>query len=102
MISPEVWRLGRQTTYVVLNVYGMRMAGAFTISTTTIALRLGLLPRWLAVFGWVVAAALLLTIERFAWVQVFFPIWVLVLSIHLLVHPPEGGTGDAAQPSIRA
>ena len=35
-ISPEVWRLGRQTTYLVLNVYAMRMAGAFTISTTTI------------------------------------------------------------------
>ncbi len=88
-ITPDVWRLGRQTAFMVLNVYAMRMAGAFTISTTTIALRLGILPRWLAVFGWVVAVVLLLTIERFAWVQILFPVWVLALSIHLLVHPPE-------------
>ena len=90
VISPEVWRLGRETSYLILNVFAMRMAGAFTIVTTTIALRLGILPRWLAVFGWVVAVVLLVTIERFAWVQILFPVWVLVLSIHLLVHPPAG------------
>jgi hypothetical protein len=73
---------------MVLNVYAMRMAGAFTISTTMIAHRLGILPRWLAVFGGIVAVVLLLVIERFAWVQILFPIWVLVLSVHLLVHPP--------------
>jgi hypothetical protein len=95
-ISPELWRLGRQTTYLVLNVYAMRMAGAFTITTTTIAARLGILPRWLAVFGWVVAVVLLVTIQRFAWVQILFPVWVLVLSIHLLVHPPAGRAADAA------
>ena len=101
-ISPEVWRLGRETTYQVLNIYSMRMAGAFTISTTTIALRLGLLPRWLAAFGWLVAAVLLLTVERFAWVQIIFPIWVLVLSIHLLVHPPDGVAGNRSRPPIQA
>ncbi len=79
----------------MLNVYAMRMAGAFTIVTTTIAVRLGILPRWLAVFGWVVAAVLLLTIERFAWVQILFPLWVLVLSVYLLVRPPADRVGDA-------
>ena len=96
VISAEVWRFGRETTYLVLNVFAMRMAGAFTISTTTIGVRLGILPRWLAVFGWVVAVVLLLTIERFAWVVILFPVWVLVLSIHLLVHPPAGRARDAA------
>lgn len=95
-ISPDVWRLGRQTSFMVLNVYAMRMAGAFTISTTMIALRLGILPRWLAVFGGIVAFVLLLTIERFAWVQILFPLWVLVLSIHLLVHPPADIAVDSA------
>jgi hypothetical protein len=99
-ISPEVWRLGRETTYLVLNVYAMRMAGAFTISTTAIAVRLGILPRWLAMFGWIVAGVLLLTVERFAWVQILFPLWVLVLSIHILVHPPARLAGDAPHPSI--
>ena len=99
-ISPEVWRFGRQTTYIVLSVYAMRMAGAFTISTTTIGVRLGILPRWLATFGWVVAGVLLLTTERYAWVQILFPFWVLVLSIHLLVHPPARLAGDATHRSI--
>lgn len=95
-ISPEVWRLGRETSFTVLNVYAMRMAGAFTISTTMIAHRLGILPRWLAVSGGVVAVVLLLTVERLAWAQVLFPLWVLVLSIHLLVHPPAaGGAGTS-------
>jgi len=101
-ISPEVWRLGRQTTYQVLNVYGMRMAGAFTISTTTIAIRLGLLPRWLARLGWIVAAVLLLVVDRFAWVQIIFPAWVLVISIHLLVHPPTTRPDGPARPSTEA
>lgn len=94
-ISADVWRLGRQTSYTVLNVYAMRMAGAFMIVTTTIARRLGILPRWLTVFGWVVAIVLLVTVERFAWVQILFPIWVLVLSVHLLVRVHEGSNPDA-------
>ena len=80
----------------MINVYAMRMAGAFTISTTTIGLRLGIFPRWLALFGFAVAAVLLFTIERFAWVQILFPVWVLVLSIHLLVHPPAARAADTA------
>lgn len=87
-ISPEVWRFGRHTTYVVLNVYAMRMAGAFTISATTIAIRLAILPRWLTVFGWVVAIVLLLTVGTFGWVALLFPLWVLVVSVYFLVHPP--------------
>jgi hypothetical protein len=40
LISPEVWRFGRHTTALVLTVYAMKMAGAFTIVTTTIRRRL--------------------------------------------------------------
>jgi hypothetical protein len=90
-ISPEVWRFGRHTTYLVLTVYAMRMAGAFTISATTIAVRLGIIPRWLTAFGWIVALVLLLTVATFAWVALLFPLWVLVLSVYLLFHQPQGG-----------
>jgi hypothetical protein len=87
-VSPEVWQLARHTTHLVLTVFAMRMAGAFVIVTTTIAARLRLFPRWLAVFGGVIAVVLLFTVESFAWAELLFPLWVLVLSIHLLVHPP--------------
>lgn len=87
-VSPEVWRFGRHTSYQVLAVYAMRMAGAFTIVTTTIGHRLGILPRWLTALGGTVGVVLLLTVESFAWVEILFPLWVLILSIHLLLHPP--------------
>jgi hypothetical protein len=90
--SPDIWRFGRHTTTLVLSVYAMKMAGAFTIVTTTIARRLGILPQWLVLLGMLVGVVLLLTIESFAWVDVVFPSWVLILSIYLLLHtPPERG-----------
>jgi hypothetical protein len=87
-ISPEVWGFGRHTTYQVLAVYAMRMAGAFTIVTTTIGRRLGLLPRWLTALGGVIGIVLLFAVESFAWVEILFPLWVLILSLHLLIHAP--------------
>lgn len=87
-VTSETWRFGRHTTYQVLAIYAMRMAGAFTIVTTTIGTKIGILPRWLTVLGAVVGVALLLTVESIAWAEIVFPLWVLVLSIHLLARPP--------------
>ena len=85
-VSREVWRFGRHTSYEVLAVYALRMAGAFTIVTTTIGRRLRILPRWLTVLGGTFGVVLLLTVESFAWLALLFPLWVLVLSIYLLIH----------------
>src|SRR5947209_3182801 len=76
----ETWRFGREVTQSVLVVYGMRMAGVFTISTSTILLRTRVMPRWLALSGYVVAVVLLLTVGSFAWVELLFPVWVRVLA----------------------
>jgi hypothetical protein len=65
----------------------MRMAGAFILVTTSIGLRLRLVPRWLAGFGGVIALVLLVTVESFAWATLLFPLWVFVLSAYFLVHP---------------
>ena len=97
-VSPEVWRFGRHTTHLVLTVYGMRMAGAFTLVTTTIGLRLGILPRWLVAFGGVVAVVLLLTVESVPWVELLFPLWVLVLSLYFLFNPQTDRGLDTDEP----
>ena len=57
----ELWSFGRHVVLTLLGVYALRMAAVFTISTTTIASRLGLAPRWLVVFGMAVGLALLFT-----------------------------------------
>ena len=46
-----VWSFGRRIVYTLFTVYAMRMAAVFTISTTTIATRLRIAPRWLTLLG---------------------------------------------------
>jgi len=81
----EVWTFGRRTVFTLFSVYAMRMAAVFTISTTTIATRLHLAPRWLTVFGFATGAVLLLTAGSAPWVELVFPTWVFVFSVHILV-----------------
>ena len=59
-VDPGVWRFGRRLVFTVMNTYALRMAAVFTIATTTIAGRLGALPRWLLLVGYASALALLL------------------------------------------
>jgi hypothetical protein len=68
-----------------LNVYAMRMAAVFILTTTTLAVRLRLIPWWLAVAGYLTAAALLLAVGVIPWLELLFPAWVFVLSLHILI-----------------
>jgi hypothetical protein len=78
-----------------MNVYVLKMAGVFMISTATLAIRSRILPRWITIPGYALALLLLLS-NRFAdWLGLAFPIWVLILSIYILVenlHGPSAGT----------
>ncbi len=96
--TPEVWPFGRRIIYSLLNAYAMRMAAVFIISTTTIATRLGLVPRWLTVLGLTSGAVLLLAAGLIPWIEVVFPAWVLVLSIHILVVSFRGGGNWKSNP----
>ncbi len=80
-----VWPFGRRSASDLAVVYGMRMAAVFTMSTTTIAARLQLVPRWLAVLGYASALVLLLAAGNVRWVELVFPAWVFALSTHILV-----------------
>jgi hypothetical protein len=82
--------VSRQVTYALLNVFAMRMAAVFTISTATILLRLKVLPTWLGVFGYVCAFVLLVTIGISPWVSLLFPVWILLLSIETLITNMRG------------
>jgi hypothetical protein len=80
-----IWAFGRRLANTLLNVYAMRMAAVFIMATTTLAVRLRLIPRWLAVVGYLIAAALLLTVGVIPWLELLFPAWVFVFSVHILV-----------------
>jgi len=87
--------LGRQTTNILLNIYAMRMAGVFTITTATISMRTGVLPRWLAFVGYGAAVVLLVGIGVTPWAGLLFPAWILVLSLVILTATLRGSGGQA-------
>jgi hypothetical protein len=66
-------------------VYAMRMAGAFMFVLGTIWVRTGVMPRWLALVTYLLAAVLLISIGFTPWVVLVFPTWVFVISVALLV-----------------
>ena len=85
LVSSGAWDFGRETTHELMVIYAMRMAAVFTLATTTILLRTRLAPRWLVASGYLAAIVLLLTVGFFPWVELVFPAWVLVLSLHVLI-----------------
>jgi hypothetical protein len=97
-IDLPVWTYGRRVTYGLITIYAMRMAGVFMISTTTLSMRLQIVPKWLAIAGYLGAFVLLLTTGRFPYVAMIFPVWVLILSVHLLVATVRQGSAVAASP----
>jgi hypothetical protein len=88
--APEVLRqtgayaLGRAEIYQTMNVYGIKMAGVFMLSTSTIILRTGIVSRWNAFLGYALAAVLVLSVGIINWVPLVFPLWVLVVSAEIL------------------
>jgi hypothetical protein len=76
--------LGRLVTTTLVNVYAMRMAAVFTLTTVTIARRTEIVSRWLTVAGFVSALVLLIGIGFSPWVELLFPAWILALSIDIL------------------
>jgi hypothetical protein len=85
LIESGLYTFGRTVTYEIMNVYTMKMAGVFMISTCTLSLRTGIIPRWMAYLGLVLALFLLLSLGSLQWAPLVFPLWVLLISVHILL-----------------
>ncbi|MBP1693600.1 MAG: hypothetical protein H6Q37_1483 [Chloroflexi bacterium] len=96
LIDSGLYNFGRVITYEIMNVYTMRMAGVFMISTCTLSLRTGITPRWMAVLGLVLALFLLLTTGSFYWAPLVFPLFVLLISVYILLANLRRSKGEPA------
>jgi hypothetical protein len=67
----------------MMNVYTIKMAGVFMVTTSTIAIYTGFAPRWIAILGYLLALLLLCGSYYLSWSFVVFPLWVLVMSIYI-------------------
>jgi len=101
--SPEVARALAATGYGLVFVFGVRAAGMYMITTTTLARAVGLLPRWVAVLGYLAAAFLLVSTTLHPAILLVFPLWTVLVSVVLLVRggpPPRRRSAPPLQPHV--
>ena len=74
----------RSVGYSFLFVYAAKVAGVFTLATSTIMRRVHW-PRWTSWSGLATAAVLILSFAFFEPIVLLFGLWVAAISVHLLV-----------------
>jgi hypothetical protein len=85
LINSSTFRFARATAYIITNVYAIKMAGVFMISTSTVVIYTEIAPRWIAILGYVLACILLLGSYYISWSFAVLPLWVALVSIHILI-----------------
>ncbi len=84
MVGTGVYLFGRAQMYQATNIYAVKMAGVFMITTSTVGWRTRFIPRWIALVGYALAQVLLWSIGLVEWVAMLFPGWVLAVSLYIL------------------
>jgi len=84
LMDSGTYTFGRTVAYHITNVYAVKMAGVFMISTSTLSIRTGIFPRWMAFLGYALALLLLLSIGYLSWALLVLPLWVLLISCYIL------------------
>jgi hypothetical protein len=85
LINSATFRFVRAATYVITNVYAIKMAGVFMFSTSTVVIYTEIAPRWIAYLGYLLACILLVGSYYISWSFAVLPIWILLVSIYTLM-----------------
>lgn len=85
LMDAGLYSYGRVVAYQIMNVYTLKMAGVFMISASTLSVRTGIVPRWMALLGYALALLLLFSLGYLEWGPLIFPLWVLLVSVYILV-----------------
>jgi hypothetical protein len=84
LANSATFHFGRGLAYGMINIYVVKTASVFMITTSTIGLYTARTPRRLALGGYAIAAALLIGSYFFDWSLLVFPVWVLLISVSIL------------------
>ena len=84
LIGSATFHFARAAAYSLVNVYMIKMASVFMITTSTVAIYTGIAPRWLALLGYALSLLLLFGSYSFSWSFLVFPLWVFILSVYIL------------------
>ena len=84
LIGSATFHFARAAAYSLVNVYMIKMASVFMITTSTVAIYTGIAPRWLALLGYALSLLLLFGSYYISWSFLVFPLWVFLLSVSIL------------------
>jgi len=85
LINSATFHFARAVAYGIVNIYMIKIAGVFIITTSTVAIYTKFAPRWIAFLGYGLALIILLGSYYIDWSFIVFPLWVLLLSTHILI-----------------
>jgi hypothetical protein len=88
----DAYRVGRVMAYALMNMFGIKMAAVFMFVTSTIGFRTGALAHWVSFVGFACGLVMLFALRDFAWIELLFPMWVLVVSIYVLCSDSPRGS----------
>jgi hypothetical protein len=94
LVGSPTFRFARAVVYAMMNIYVIKMAGVFMITTSTITIYTAIAPRWLAILGYVLAVLLIFGSYFVTWSFVVFPLWVFLLSASILIDNFARGRGS--------
>jgi hypothetical protein len=83
--SSATFHFARAASYIIVNVYAIKMAAVFMISTSTVVIRTGIAPRWIAFLGFLLAMILLIGSFFISWSIAVLPLWVFLISVYILI-----------------
>ncbi len=98
MLNSATLHVARALAYNLVNVYAIKMASVFMISTSTVTIYTGMAPRWMALLGFALALILLVGSYYITWSVVVLPLWVLLISVHILVDNLRGAAAVVESP----
>jgi len=84
MAESATFYFARSAVYSIANIYMAKTAAVFMMTTSMVALRTGIAPRWLSIVGFMLAPLLLFGSYYFTWIFIAFPLWVMLISASIL------------------
>jgi hypothetical protein len=84
LTNSGAFQFARAMAYIVMNVYAIKMAAVFMVSTSTVIICTAIAPRFIAILGYALAMILLFGSYYISWSVAVLPLWVLLISGYML------------------
>ena len=80
--------------YGMVFVYALRGAGMYALTTTSLLRQAGIMPKWVGLISYLLAAFLLLSTVMHPVAMLIFPTWVVIASLVIFIR-----AGRVAEPA---